>query len=92
MVAELSIGEVSARSGVAASAMRFYERLGLISSARTIGNQRRYERSVLRQLAFIQAGRAAGIALERIGAALATLPAGRSPSRRDWQRLSNGWA
>jgi MerR family redox-sensitive transcriptional activator SoxR len=89
--AELSIGEVAARSGVAPSALRFYERRGLIAASRSDGNQRRYERAVLRRIAFIQAGRAAGVSLERIGAALATLPAGRTPSRRDWERLSNRW-
>jgi MerR family transcriptional regulator, redox-sensitive transcriptional activator SoxR len=88
---ELTIGEVSARSGVAPSALRFYERRGLISASRTDGNQRRYDRSVLRRLAFVQAGRAAGISLEQIGAALATLPRGRTPGRRDWERLSNRW-
>jgi MerR family transcriptional regulator, redox-sensitive transcriptional activator SoxR len=88
---ELSIGEVSERSGVAPSALRFYERRGLIASSRTDGNQRRYERAVLRRVAFIQAGRAAGVSLERIGAALATLPARRSPTRKDWERLSNRW-
>ena len=88
---ELTIGEVSARSGVAPSALRFYERRGLIGATRTDGNQRRYERAVLRRLAFIQAGRAAGISLERIGAALATLPRNRTPGRRDWERLSNRW-
>jgi MerR family transcriptional regulator, redox-sensitive transcriptional activator SoxR len=88
---ELSIGEVAQRSGVAASALRFYERQGLIASTRTDGNQRRYDRAVLRRLAFIQAGRAAGISLERIGAALAGLPTTRTPSRRDWERLSNRW-
>jgi MerR family transcriptional regulator, redox-sensitive transcriptional activator SoxR len=82
---------VAVRSGVAPSALRFYERRGLISAARSDGNQRRYERAVLRRIAFIQAGRAAGVSLERIGAALATLPAGRTPSRRDWERLSNRW-
>ena len=87
----LSIGEVAARSGVAPSALRFYERRGLIAAARTDGNQRRYERAVLRRIAFVQAGRAAGISLERIGAALDTLPSGRTPSRRDWERLSNIW-
>ena len=91
MATELSIGEVSARSGVAASALRFYERQGLISSSRTDGNQRRYERAVLRRIALIQAGRAAGIPLERIRAALDTLPQGRTPTRRDWERLSNSW-
>ena len=88
---ELSIGEVAARSGVAPSALRFYERRGLIGSTRTDGNQRRYDRAVLRRLAFIQAGRAAGISLERIGAALATLPSSRTPTRRDWERLSHRW-
>lgn len=88
---ELTIGEVSARSGVAPSALRFYERRGLIAAARTDGNQRRYDRSVLRRLAFIQAGRAAGISLERIGSALGSLPVSRTPSRRDWERLSNRW-
>jgi len=91
MASELTIGEVSTRSGVAPSALRFYERRGLIESARTDGNQRRYERAVLRRLAFIQAGRAAGISLEQIGSALGTLPASRTPSRRDWERLSNRW-
>jgi len=89
--AGLSIGEVSARSGVAPSALRFYERGGLISSKRTDGNQRRYERPVLRRIAFIQAGRAAGITLGEIRAALDGLPARRSPSRQDWERLSNRW-
>jgi MerR family transcriptional regulator, redox-sensitive transcriptional activator SoxR len=91
VTAELMIGEVAARSGVAPSALRFYERRGLIVSRRTPGNQRRYERAVLRRIAFIQAGRAAGIPLERIGAALSTLPAGRTSSRRDWERLSKRW-
>ena len=91
MAAELSIGEVASRSGVAPSALRFYERRGLIAASRTDGNQRRYDRAVLRRLAFIQAGRAAGISLERIGGALGTLPRNRTPSRRDWERLSNRW-
>jgi MerR family redox-sensitive transcriptional activator SoxR len=89
--AELTIGEVSARSGVAPSALRFYEAEGLISARRTDGNQRRYDRSMLRRIAFIQAGRAAGIPLERIHAALDTLPKDRSPNTRDWQRLSRSW-
>ena len=89
--AELTIGEVSARSGVAASALRFYEREGLIAARRTDGNQRRYDRAVLRRIAFIQAGRAAGIPLERIHAALDTLPRERAPNTRDWQRLSRSW-
>jgi MerR family redox-sensitive transcriptional activator SoxR len=91
MVSELTIGEVAARSGVAASALRFYERRGLITAARTDGNQRRYDRSVLRRVAFIQAGRAAGITLTEIGTALEGLPTHRTPSRRDWERLSKRW-
>ena len=91
MASELSIGEVSARSGVAQSALRFYERHGLIAATRTDGNQRRYERSVLRRVAFIQAGRAAGVTLAEINAALVRMPTNRTPSRRDWERLSNSW-
>ena len=91
MASELTIGELSARSGVAPSALRFYETEGLISSRRTSGNQRRYERATLRRIALIQAGRAAGISLERIRAALDTLPSRRTPTRRDWERLSRGW-
>jgi MerR family redox-sensitive transcriptional activator SoxR len=88
---ELTIGELSARSGVAPSALRFYESHGLLSSTRTSGNQRRYDRAVLRRIALIQAGRAAGIPLKQIGAALETLHARRTPSRRDWERLSHVW-
>jgi MerR family transcriptional regulator, redox-sensitive transcriptional activator SoxR len=88
---ELTIGELAARSGVAPSALRFYETGGLIASRRTSGNQRRYERATLRRIAFIQAGKAAGIPLKRINAALATLPAERAPTRADWERLSSGW-
>ena len=87
----LTIGELSARSGVAPSALRFYEAHGLISSTRTSGNQRRYDRAVLRRMALIQAGRAAGIPLRQIRGALETLPAHRTPSRRDWERLSSAW-
>jgi MerR family transcriptional regulator, redox-sensitive transcriptional activator SoxR len=88
---DLTIGELSNRSGVAPSALRFYEGQGLITADRTNGNQRRYERAVLRRIAFIQAGRAAGISLAEIGSALDTLPSGRTPSRRDWERLSSRW-
>jgi MerR family transcriptional regulator, redox-sensitive transcriptional activator SoxR len=91
VVVELTIGEVAARSGVAQSALRFYEAEGLIGSRRSAGNQRRYDRAILRRVALIQAGRAAGIPLERIRAALATLPTERSPTKRDWERLSRGW-
>ena len=88
---ELAIGEVAERSGVAASAIRFYETQGLISARRTSGNQRRYDRAVLRRIALVQAGKAAGIPLEEIRAVLDTLPAGRTPTRRDWERFSRRW-
>jgi MerR family transcriptional regulator, redox-sensitive transcriptional activator SoxR len=89
---DLTIGELSARSGVAASALRFYEREGLIESTRTDGNQRRYATVTLRRVALVQAGKTAGIPLERIRGALDTLPAGRKPTKRDWERLSRSWA
>jgi MerR family transcriptional regulator, redox-sensitive transcriptional activator SoxR len=88
---ELTIGEVAARSGVATSALRFYEAQGLVAAHRTSGNQRRYDRAILRRIAVIQAGRAAGVPLERIRTALATLPDDRTPTRRDWERLSRRW-
>jgi len=88
---ELTIGELARRSGVAPSALRFYEEHGLIRARRTDGNQRRYERAMLRRIAFVQAGKAAGIPLRRIGDALATLPDSRIPNRRDWERLSKRW-
>ena len=91
MADELSIGEVARRSGVAPSALRFYERQGLIAASRTDGNQRRYDRAVLRRIALLQAGRAAGIPLAQIRGALEGLPTSRTPSRRDWERLSNRW-
>lgn len=87
----MAIGELSRRSGVSQSALRFYERRGLIRSERTDGNQRRYAGVTLRRVALIQAGKAAGIPLERVGAALDTLPADRSPTKRDWERLSSSW-
>jgi MerR family transcriptional regulator, redox-sensitive transcriptional activator SoxR len=91
VASELSIGEVAARSGVSASALRFYERHGLIASTRTDGNQRRYDRAVLRRIALVQAGRAAGVTLAEIRRALDGLPTRRTPSRKDWERLSNKW-
>ena len=87
----LTIGELSRRSGLAHSALRFYEANGLVHAIRTDGNQRRYERATLRRIAFVQAGRAAGIPLAEIRAALDTLPTGRAPTRRDWERLSRRW-
>jgi MerR family transcriptional regulator, redox-sensitive transcriptional activator SoxR len=88
---ELSIGELSFRSGVSQSALRFYERQGLIGARRSDGNQRRYPVVTLRRVALIQAGKAAGIPLDRIGQALATLPVDKQPTKRDWERLSAGW-
>jgi MerR family redox-sensitive transcriptional activator SoxR len=88
---EISIGELSARSGVSQSALRFYERQGLIAARRTDGNQRRYPSVTLRRVALVQAGKAAGIPLERIREALDELPEGRSPTKRDWERLSHSW-
>lgn len=87
----LTVGEVSARSGVAPSALRYYESQGLIPATRTTGNQRRYQRQVLRRLAFIRAAQNVGLSLDEIAAALATLPAGRNPNRADWTRLSRTW-
>ena len=88
---ELTIGELSERSGVSQSALRFYEREGLISARRTDGNQRRYASVTLRRVALVQAGKAAGVPLERIRAALDELPADRTPTKRDWERLSRSW-
>jgi MerR family redox-sensitive transcriptional activator SoxR len=88
---EISIGELSTRSGVSQSALRFYERQGLITSTRTDGNQRRYLSTTLRRVALIRAGKAAGIPLERLRQALDTL-GGDSPKKKDWERLSRAWA
>jgi MerR family redox-sensitive transcriptional activator SoxR len=90
-VAPLTIGELSARSGVATSALRYYEQQGLIWSQRTSGNQRRYVRPMLRRVAFIRSAQRVGLTLEEIAEALATLPEGRNPTRRDWARLSRSW-
>jgi MerR family redox-sensitive transcriptional activator SoxR len=90
-VLELTPGELSHRSGVAVSALHFYEREGLIISRRTSGNQRRYARETLRRVAFIRMSQRLGIPLARIREALATLPANRVPTSKDWARLSAGW-
>ncbi len=87
----LTVGAVADRSGFATSALRYYERLGLISSTRTAGGQRRFSRSVLRRLAFIRAARNVGLSLDEVAAALANLPGGRTPTKADWTRLSQGW-
>lgn len=88
---ELTIGEVVARSGVAASALHFYERHGLIHSGRTAGNQRRYARDVLRRIAVIKVAQRTGIPLASIREALSALPDGRTPTAADWKRLSRRW-
>lgn len=87
----LAIGEVAARSGMAPSALRYYEDQGLISATRTPGGARRYPRSVLRRLAIIRAARNVGLSLPEIREALDTLPSGRPPTAADWARLSGGW-
>ena len=87
----MTIGEVARRSGVAASALRFYEDRGLIISERAGSGHRRYPRPVLRRIAFIVFAQRIGLTLEEIGGELAKLPAGRAPNRRDWSRLSSGW-
>jgi MerR family redox-sensitive transcriptional activator SoxR len=87
----LTVSEVAHRSGFAPSALRFYERQGLLHARRTGGNQRRYERNVLRRLAFIRAARNVGLTLDEVAAALATLPDNRTPTRADWTRLSRTW-
>jgi MerR family redox-sensitive transcriptional activator SoxR len=87
----LTIGEVAKRSGVASSALRFYEERGLISSERREGGQRRFARHVLRRIAFIVFAQRVGLTLEEIGAELAKLDPNRVPSRADWSRLSESW-
>ena len=87
----LTIGEVSRRSGVAASALRFYEERGLISSERAGSGHRRYPRPVLRRIAFIVFAQRIGLTLDEIGAALAKLPPERAPTRRDWLRIARAW-
>jgi MerR family redox-sensitive transcriptional activator SoxR len=88
---EITIGELSERSGVAASAIRYYEELGLVRSRRTPGNQRRYDRAMLRRLAFIRTAQRVGLSLEEIEAALTSLPSNRTPTKADWTRLSRSW-
>jgi MerR family redox-sensitive transcriptional activator SoxR len=87
----LTIGEVARRSGVAASALRFYEERGLIASERAGSGHRRYRRPVLRRIAFIVFAQRIGLSLEEIAAELAKLPGDRAPGRRDWSRLSSTW-
>jgi MerR family redox-sensitive transcriptional activator SoxR len=91
MAQQLTIGEVSRRSGVAASALRFYEERGLIASERAGAGHRRFARAVLRRIAFIVFAQRVGLTLQEIAAELAKLPPDRAPTRRDWARLSSRW-
>ncbi len=88
---ELTVGQLAARSGVAVTALHFYESKGLIKSNRNAGNQRRYPRDVLRRVVVIKIAQRLGIALATIGEALQTLPEGRRPNAQDWERLSALW-
>ncbi|SIS22040.1 MerR family transcriptional regulator, redox-sensitive transcriptional activator SoxR [Pseudomonas sp. 7SR1] len=88
----LTVGQVAARSGVAVTALHFYEAKGLIRSTRNQGNQRRYPRGVLRRVAVIKAAQGLGIPLAEIGRALETLPADQAPTAADWKRLSQQWS
>lgn len=88
---ELTVGEVAARSGVAVSAIHFYEMKGLIRSRRNSGNQRRYPREILRRVAVIKVAQRIGMPLAVISEALSTLPDGRTPTAADWRRLSALW-
>ncbi len=88
---ELTVGQLSARSGVAVSALHFYEAKGLIRSRRSSGNQRRYDRDALRRVAFIRIAQRLGISLGNIKTALGRLPEERTPTARDWSRISAAW-
>ena len=87
----LTIGEVAERTGLAPSALRFYESKGLIHSERSDGNQRRFHRDMLRRISFIRVAQNVGLSLEDIASALATLPDNRTPTKEDWSRLSRSW-
>ncbi len=87
----LPIGEVAQRSGVAPSALRYYESMGLITSSRTAGDRRRYERAVLRRVAVIRAAQRVGLSLEEVGAAFADVPPEAAPTRAQWARMSARW-
>ena len=87
----LTIGHVAERTGVAPSALRFYEAEGLITSTRSAGGQRRYHREVLRRVAFVRIAQTIGLGLDDVRACLDSLPSGRAPTKADWERLSRGW-
>ena len=91
METELTIGTLSERTGVATSALRFYEAEGLIDATRTDGGQRRYHRETLRRVSFIRAAQQLGLTLDEIRAALASLPEHRTPTQADWAKLSKSW-
>jgi MerR family transcriptional regulator, redox-sensitive transcriptional activator SoxR len=88
---EISIGDLSERTGVAPSALRFYETEGLIHATRSAGGQRRYHREVIRRVSFVRIAQRVGLSLDQIRDALASLPASRTPSKADWARLSKSW-
>ena len=87
----MTIGDAARRSGVATSTLRFYEARGLISSVRATGNHRRYHRAMLRRIAIIRVAQTLGLSLREIGAAFATLPDKRTPTKKDWAKLSATW-
>jgi MerR family redox-sensitive transcriptional activator SoxR len=87
----ITIGDLARRSGVAASALRFYEAQGLISGARTAGRHRQYPRHVLRRVSFVRAAQAVGLSLTDIAQALSGLPDGRTPTKADWEHLARSW-
>ncbi|HET9770796.1 MAG TPA: redox-sensitive transcriptional activator SoxR [Acidimicrobiia bacterium] len=91
MEEELSIGAMSERTGVAPSALRFYEAEGLIHSDRSGGGQRRYARETIRRVSFIRVAQQVGLTLDEIRDALASLPESRTPTKQDWERLAGGW-
>ncbi len=88
---ELTIGALSERTGVATSALRFYEAQGLIHADRSDGGQRRYSRDTLRRVSFIRIAQQVGLSLDEVGAALSSLPENRTPTPKDWERLSASW-
>ncbi|GGQ60028.1 redox-sensitive transcriptional activator SoxR [Kitasatospora griseola] len=87
----LTIGQLAERSGLATSALRYYESLGLIHAERTTGNQRRYPRAALRRIAFVRAAQQVGLSLEEVRTALARLPVDRAPTPRDWHTVAGAW-
>jgi MerR family transcriptional regulator, redox-sensitive transcriptional activator SoxR len=91
MEQELTIGALGERTGVAPSALRFYEAEGLIHATRSGGNQRRYARETLRRVSFIRVAQQVGLNLDEIRAALASLPDNRTPTKQDWERLATAW-